>query len=201
LFNERKCFNTTQIEHLTLNKFIIPAALVAIITVTGVFAFMSVEKASTVHGTLETNINTNTDAELDALDRGITFEINSTGVALTKGFTYVLIPAKAGKTLAGHALLTSIGNQQVAASQAVGAHECGLVTTAVGSPLSTGSLTGSTSGTHPFGNATRGNSTFGVLSSSILGAAEGIGVQVEGTGQTIGGVCRVTIFLDSNSGE
>ena len=187
---------------LMLNKFLIPAALVAIVVIAGIFAFMPVEKASTVHGTLatatgQTTTDTNVDAELDALDRVVTAEINSTAVVLTKGLTYVIIPAKAGKTLTGSAVLTSTGNNALAG----GAHECGLVTTAVGGVVATGSLTGNTGGTHPFLNATRGNSTAGVLSTAILGASEGIGVQVEGTGQTLGGTCRVTIFLDSNSGE
>src|SRR3989344_6050771 len=181
-----------------LNKIIIPAALVATIVIAGIFAFMPVEKASTVHGTLATSTSqattdTNVDAELDALDRGIYFEVNDTAHTIAETITYPLIPAKTGKTLTGDAVLTSIGNTGIVTAAI---HECGLVTiNTAGVPQET--LTGATSGTHPFGNATKGNSTAGRLSSSILSASEGIGVQLEGTCQTLEGMCTVTIFLDS----
>lgn len=81
-----ECFNTQLLERLVLNKFLIPAALIATIVIAGIFAFMPIEKASTVHGSIDTNV----DAEADNLDRFITFlknyslfEVNSnSGVVL-----------------------------------------------------------------------------------------------------------------------
>ena len=185
---------------LMLNKFLIPAALIATVVIAGIFAFMPIEKASTVHGTLatsasQTTTDTNVDAELDALDRAMTFNINTTAFNVDTNPTYPLIPAKTGKALTGHAVLTSVGNQNGAT---LGLHECGLVSIN-SAGVAQDALTGNAG--KKFMNATRGNSTAGVLDTSLLTAGEGIGVQREGTGGTQRGVCIVTIFLDSNSGE
>ena len=104
-----------------LNKIIIPAALVATIVIAGIFAFMPVEKASTVHGSL-----TNT---VTGLDRAYYFKFNQSyaSAAISTGLT--LLPAQAGVTYSGNYVITATANNRTATglNGDFSAFKCGLV--------------------------------------------------------------------------
>jgi len=91
-----------------MNKLVIPTILVSITLVAGIFAFMPVEKASTVHTTIATNI--------DDQNRAMTFAVN-----MTSGDLLVLIPSETGVTLSGSYVLSSLP-----AGGSLGVLECGL---------------------------------------------------------------------------
>ena len=158
-----------------LNKFLIPAALVATVVIAGIFAFMPVEKAATVHGSIDSNV----DAEVDAQDRYASWVVNMTD---NNKNLVTLIPASSG-TITGFATISTIPNNEVGAA-AAGVLNCGLSTTA-GEQLGI--------------NATKGNST-SLAISSVLSADEGIVVEQSVSTQTIDGVCHVAIILDSTTG-
>ena len=83
-------FKYRKITTKLLNRFMIPAILLAVVMVAGVFAFMPVEKASTVHSTLassttQTNNEALVDSELDGQDRVINFYYNMSHFEGTDG--------------------------------------------------------------------------------------------------------------------
>ena len=185
-----------------LNRYLIPAILVAVVMVAGVFAFMPVEKASTVHGTLgtsagQTTTNTNTDAEADGQDRTVSFFYNMShayppgntcAACGTGGANMTIILGTAGETLTGYATLTAIPNRNITSEGASDALKqnmnCGLQTTGqinakIGLEL----------------NATGGSSNFTASFDPLkLVAGEGIEVVLaNATGVT--GVCAGTIVL------
>jgi len=97
----------------------IPAILASIIVVAGVFAFVPVEKASTVHSTLQANI--------DEIDRAYPFSFNQTYKSATEGGLTIL-PAQTGITYSGTFILNAIANNKTSAGS-IGAKslfECGL---------------------------------------------------------------------------
>ena len=168
-----------------LNKILIPAALIATVIVAGIFAFMPVEKASTVHGTLATT------SQLNGLDRGVYFRINQTyTTAAQTASGFIIIPAQSGVTYTGTYLLAAIPNNKTASGMdgAHSAFECGLVD-------GNGQAVSGT-------NATGASPAAGTLAN--LGANEAIRVQVNtavfATTTAFGGVCEGTIFLQSGNG-
>ena len=184
-----------------LNKFLIPAALVATVVIAGIFAFMPVEKASTVHGTLatstgQTTTDTNVDAEADGQDRAITFYYNmshltpdaSAANGLRANATIVL--GQTDVTYTGYGTLTAIPNNSTSHSgSGTSPHKinCGFETT--GQDGTRDRLAG---------NATAGLTNFTRFSSSLLTSGDGISVILaNGTGANHGGVCAGTIVLTS----
>lgn len=172
-----------------LNKFLIPAVLVATVVIAGIFAFMPVEKASTVHGSIttgQTTTDTNVDAEMDAQDRTFTLSMNmsrdgSIGI-------YPMIPAKAGKTISGSYIIAVIPNNHTSGNaQSFGAtttFSCGLVD-GQGNILSVP-------------NGSRNVPGNGTLAPT---AGRSVSVQYDRTNSNTGGVCNVYLFIDSISGE
>jgi len=77
-----------------MNKIIIPSILVAVLMIAGAFAIMPVEKASTVHTTIATNVNQQF--------RGISYTVEGGNADI------VLIPA--GVLTAADAVVTNIGS-------------------------------------------------------------------------------------------
>ena len=183
-----------------LNKFLIPAALLATVVIAGIFAFMPVEKASTVHGTLatsasQTTTDTNVDAELDALDRTIFLSMNMSRDG-NKGI-YTIIPASAGKTISGSYILSVTANNHTSYSVNVGtvagAHSVGFGATSFSCGLvdGQGNVLSAT-------NASKGISANGTLAPT---AGRAVAVQYDRLNSNVGGVCNVSLFLDSNAGE
>ena len=157
-----------------LNKILIPAALLATVVIAGIFAFMPIEKASTVHSTLTTNTNSQ--------DRSMYFRFNQSLLSAYSSTGITLIPAETGTTIAGSFTISATPNNSTKGQRTL---ECGLVdTTAGGDDIGT--------------NATTGSPQSGTLSS--LASGEGIIMQINSdlvTGSDIGGVCEATIFIDS----
>ena len=96
-----------------LNKFLIPATLLATVVIAGIFAFMPVEKASTVHSTLATTSSINTLSDtVNANNRAITFYFNMThgtrtgSCSTSCGNNMTIILSEPGKTITGYATLT-----------------------------------------------------------------------------------------------
>lgn len=180
-------FNTPRLEWLVLNKVLIPAALIATVVIAGIFAFMPVEKASTVHGSLASNIN--------EADRAVSFSMNQTWLAAARSTGIVVVPAQTGVTYSGTYAISATANNQTDANTdgAHSAFECGL-----------GDGNGQqVSGTTAAGNATGdGAPASGTLSN--LGSGEGIRLAIDtaefNAATAFGGVCQVVIFLDSDSG-
>lgn len=154
-----------------MNKLVIPAILVSITLVAGVFAFMPVEKASTVHTTIATNV--------DDQDRALFFSINGTGRADVTGFD--LIPAVANKDLQGSVVVSASGNLR-----SLDNINCGL---------------SSTDGTTTIANATGGipgNALINTAGAGIpAGFVTGEGIELSMSVVGAGGICTVTILLDS----
>ena len=184
-----------------LNKFLIPAALVATVVIAGIFAFMPVEKASTVHGSLatsamQTTINTNVDDEADGQDRAISFYYNMSHLtqdaSATNGLraNVTIILGQTGVTYTGYASLTAISNNATSGQGAtIKLHKinCGFETT--GQDGTRDRLAG---------NATAGLSNFTRFPSSLLTSGEGISVILaNGSMTNHGGVCAGTIVLTS----
>lgn len=168
-----------------LNKFLIPAALTATVIIAGIFAFMPVEKASTVHGTLAST------TQLNGLDRAVYFSVNQTyATAAHTASGFIIIPAQAGVTYTGTYLLTAIPDNATASGGKGdrSAFACGLVD-------GNGQAVSGT-------NATGGTPAAAALAN--LGANEAIRVQIDTapfTGSTAyGGICQGTIFIQSGNG-
>ena len=160
-----------------LNKFLIPSVLASIIVIAGIFAFMPVEKVTTVHSTIvqTSDITSN----VRDIDRYAHWEINFTNNAKQ---LVTLIPAGSG-TITGFAVLTAEPNHQKLGS-AEKVFRCGL----------------STTNSEKLGiNATQGNSTSLALS-AVLSANEGIVVEAVNSTNTVPGVCSVTLIIDSSTG-
>ena len=173
-----------------LNKILIPAALIATVIIAGTFAFMPVEKASTVHGTLatsssQTTTDNNVDNELDALDRAIHFSMNMSRSAYNGATT--IIPGESGKAITGYYILTANPNnstQKGLTNPTATTFECGLVDNA-GNDLSAT-------------NATKGVPANGTLT---VVAGRSIAIQYTFSDSNVGGICAGTIFIDKNAGE
>ena len=75
-------------------KIAIPILLAGIVMIAGIFAFVPVEQASTVHTTIASNV--------DDQDRAFTFVVNG-----TEDTNIQLLPAKASKTYSGSYTLSS----------------------------------------------------------------------------------------------
>ncbi|MBI2006353.1 MAG: hypothetical protein HYS75_03665 [Nitrosopumilales archaeon] len=161
-----------------MNKFVIPAVLASIIVIAGIFAFMPIEKVTTVHSTIvqTSDITSN----VRGIDRYVHWEINFTNMPKQK---ITLIPASSG-TITGFAVLTAEPNHQRSGS-AEKVFRCGLSTTTAGEMLGI--------------NATQGNSTSLPLSAA-LGANEGIVLEAVNSTNTVPGVCSVTLIIDSSTG-
>jgi len=155
-----------------MNKLVMPALLVSITLVTGIFAFMPVEKVSTVHTTIATNINDQ--------NRAMTFAVNMTD---TNG-EIQLIPGEAGITFTGSYVISAIPSNG-SGTGAAGNLECGLTDGNANSLGVNGSETGAVS----------------AALGAALGVAEGIFIQVDNEDADPGnGVCQVTVVLDSAGG-
>ena len=194
----------------------IPAILVAVVMIAGVFAFMPVEKASTVHGTLatssgQTTQNTNIAAEADGQDRAISFSFNLTHSIQGDGpINATIIRGTAGETLTGYATLTAIPNNVTLGIGEDGGNfdtvtyqlmNCGLTTTGQGALA--GSLDDADLEIFPLGlNATGGMTNFTTFSTAN-GLVEGEGIMVQlnngsatgDGGPYIPGICAGTIIL------
>ena len=160
-----------------LNNFIIPAVLASIVVIAGIFAFMPIEKVTTVHSTIvqTSDITSN----VRGIDRYVHWEINFTNNAKQR---VTLIPASSG-TITGFAVLTAEPNHQFYGT-AEKVFRCGL----------------STTNNERLGiNATQGNSTSLALS-AVLSANEGIVVEAVNSTNTVPGICSVTLIIDSSTG-
>jgi len=154
-----------------MNKLVIPAILVSITLVAGVFAFMPVDKASTVHTSIATNV--------DDQDRALFFSINGTGRDDVSGFD--LIPAVANKDLQGSVVVSATPNLVSAADI-----NCGL---------------SSTDGATTIANATAGVPANALINTAGAGTPGGFvtgeGIELSMSVAGAGGICTITILLDS----
>lgn len=187
-----------------LNKILIPAALLATVIIAGIFAFMPVEKASTVHSTLATSssITTLSDSvtsEADNQNRAITFYVNLThGTSRPGGNNVSIVLSEPGKTFTGYAILTAIPNSNSTGVAQGQGNNLGSTSAKMNCGLQT---TGEDGTANKLGiNATAGTSNFTRFSAANgLTANEGIAVVL--VNQTIagkiGGVCAGTIVLTS----
>ncbi|MBM3910622.1 MAG: hypothetical protein FJ356_03125 [Thaumarchaeota archaeon] len=177
-----------------LNKFLIPAALVATVVIAGIFAFMPVEKASTVHGTLATSasitsLGSDVTSEVDNQNRAISFYLNMSHPNNRPGGNNVtVVLSEPGKTFTGYAMLTAIPNNGTG-NDVVRTMNCGLQTTGEDGTRNKLGL-----------NATAGMSNFTRFSAANgLTANEGIAVVLSNGSGTYNmvGVCAGTIVLTS----
>ena len=81
-----------------MNRITIPAILVATVMVAGMFAFMPVEQASTVHTTVQANI--------EDQNRGLYFNTHVT----TADIDEILVPLATGVAFSAHVVLSSSGS-------------------------------------------------------------------------------------------
>jgi len=163
-----------------LNKFLIPAALIATIVIAGIFAFMPIEKASTVHGSIDTNV----DAEADNLDRAVTFSKNYSlfEAKSNAGVVLVLVDDDATDTT-GRII---VGAKKNTDTLNTGVLECG-ARDAGGTVIGTNATSSST------GTAT-------TSADFTISDADDILIGPDGAQTTIGGVCTFTIYFDTNAG-
>ena len=166
---------------LNNKTILIPVVLSVIIVIAGIFAFMPIEKVTTVHGTLPTSTTLTT--ETRGLDQFAVYRINFTN---NYKQLVTLIPASSG-TITGHATITAIANKMNSSSGGQGVErqfQCGL----------------STTNNEQLGiNVTQGNST-SIALSAALSANEGIVVEAVNSTNRVPGVCIVTLILDSSTG-
>ncbi|MBI2006352.1 MAG: hypothetical protein HYS75_03660 [Nitrosopumilales archaeon] len=167
---------------LNNKTILIPVVLSAIVVIAGIFAFMPIEKVTTVHGTLPTSTTLTT--ETQGIDQFAQFRVNFTNNYKQK---ITLIPASSG-TITGFATLTAepnqVVNRTVAPIPVEQQFQCGL----------------STTNSEKLGiNATQGNSTSLALS-AVLSANEGIVVEAVNSTNMVPGVCIITLILDSSTG-
>jgi len=186
--------------------------------VAGVFAFMPVEKASTVHGTLATSTSLDTQTTListqaDNQQRAITFSFNMSHVPITSALNEAEWPGNAtivlgqtGVTLTGYGTMTALPNNATGG----GAHgndnealntsseiECAFITTGQDGQYGDDSDLWNILG----GNATGGMTNFTrfLNDDQHLAAGEGIAVQISNTTQAevngMGGICSGLIVL------
>ncbi|MBM3896615.1 MAG: hypothetical protein FJ360_02580 [Thaumarchaeota archaeon] len=172
-----------------MNKFLIPAALVATVVIAGIFAFMPVEKASTVHGNLAsstdvTTINTNVDSEADNLDRSVTFSKNYSLFESDSNAGVVLVLVDDDATDTTGRIV--VGAKKNADPNNSGVFECGAVD-AGGTAVGTNATSSST------GTAT-------TSASFTISDADDILIGADGVSSTTGGVCTITIYFDTNAG-
>ena len=159
-----------------LNKFVIPVVLASVVVIAGIFAYLPIDKATTVHLTLPSNSSFG--STFDTQDRFVFWQINFTNMPKQK---ITLIPAQSG-TITGFAVLTAEPNTNGKATE--GRFACGL----------------STTNSERLGiNASFGNTTSLALS-SVLSAGEGIVLEAVNGTNTIPGVCSVTLIIDSSVG-
>lgn len=167
-----------------LNKFIIPAALVATVVIAGIFAFMPVEKASTVHGSLTTTI----DSEVNAQNRYLFFEKNYTVYEIRSMPSLTMMVIDASETVTVYTVVTATRNS---AQTTGGLLECGAYS---------GSVNLTTT------NATHGSATTAAAGTTVRNATNTIsnGGDImfgpDSASSTIGGVCTLMIEIDTNNG-
>jgi len=109
-----------------MKKLAIPAILAATVMVAGIFAFMPVEQASTVHasgtitiesdadidtiltntGTILTNTGTTLQANIEDQRRGLYFNTHVTGADIDE---IILVPLATGEAFSAHVVLSSSG--------------------------------------------------------------------------------------------
>lgn len=201
----------------------IPAILVAVVLVAGVFAFVPVEKASTVHGTLATSTSLDTQTTListqaDNQQRAISFSFNmshnptgsNSGAEWPGNATIVL--GQTGITYTGYGSLTAIPNNSTGinlhgliGTTSIDARadnrldiECGFITTGQDGEETDDSDLRNQLG----GNATGGMTNFTrfLNDASHLSAGEGIAVQIRnasaiGTTNGMTGICQGVVVL------
>ena len=165
-----------------MNKFLIPVVLASIVVIAGIFAYLPIDKATTVHLTLPSNSSFGN--TFDTQDRFVFWQVNFTNMPKQK---ITLIPAQSG-TITGFATLTALSNSYNNTIANVMAGEkqfqCGL----------------STTNNEKLGiNATQGNST-SIALSAVLSANEGIIVEAVNSTNRIPGSCIVTLIIDSSDG-
>ena len=144
-----------------------PILLASIVMIAGIYAFVPVEQASTVHTTIATDI--------DNQNRAMTFALNMTQA----NGQIQLIAGETGQTITGTYVLSSLPGGGGAGAGS-GVLECGL----------TDGGTGVVSGT----NSTETGPASGTLAN--LGSGEGIKMQVM-TETGAFGVCQATIIIDT----
>jgi len=193
--NKTESFNTSLLELLMLNKILIPIALLATVVIAGTFAFMPVEKASTVHSTLATSSSiTSLSDTVTSNNRAIDFYFNMTHAyqtSLNGGKNITIVRSEPGKTFTGYATLTAIPNNATTGNRVLQSMNCGLQTT------------GEDGVKNKLGiNATAGMTNFTKFSTANgLTANEGIEVVLaNGTGTFTTGVCAGTIILTNWGG-
>jgi len=205
---------------MLLNKFLIPAILVAVVMVAGVFAFMPVEKASTVHGTLATGSALTTQTTListqaDNQQRAISFSFNMSHNPNPDGGTTewpgnaTIVLGQTGVTLTGYGSLSALPNNATTVHNGTNTAQtaaeadnrlniqCGFITTGQdGNEGDDSDLRGQLGG-----NATGGMTNFTRFAgtSNQLTVGEGIAVQIRNettTGQNgMGGICQGIVVL------
>jgi len=163
-----------------LNKFIIPAALFATVVIAGIFAFMPVEKASTVHGALTTSIS--------GQNRYLFFDKNYTMFEIKSMPSLTMMVIDATETVTVYTVVTATRNS---AQTTGGLLECGAYS---------GSVNLTTT------NATHGSATTAAAGTTVRNATNTIsnGADImfgpDGNSSTIGGVCTLMIEIDTNNG-
>jgi len=171
-----------------LNKFLIPAALVATVVIAGIFAFIPVEKASTVHGTLATatsltNANTNTNKSATGADKFLFFEKNYTIFDSDSVSGKTIVRLDSGTTN-GIIVIGATANAQTDPTAA--SIECGATTGEDGTIIA--------------GNATSGSATSIVNGTFSITSGTDILFGPDGASTTIGGVCTLFIQFDVTDG-
>lgn len=169
-----------------LNKILIPAALIATVIVAGIFAFMPVEKASTVHGTLATSSSITTlTTTTTGQDRAFSFTLNMSRTA--DSGVHTLIPASSTRALSGSFILSAQANNATGGTHAAKEKfSCGVIK--IGT---LGVLTVNATDDWTAGGSKSSNGTFT--------SAKGLAVQYDRSNSNTGGLCRGTIFIDSGT--
>ena len=175
---------------LMLNKFLIPAALVATVIIAGIFAFMPVEKASTVHGTLATSTsitdaNTNTNKSATGADRFLFFEKNYTVFDSDSVSGKTIVRLDEGTTNGILVIGATPNNETVPGT---GVLECGATTGEDGTIIA--------------GNATATADSQTTIVNGTFSITTGTDILFgpDGASTTLGGVCSVFIQFDVTDG-
>ena len=170
-----------------LNKILIPATLVAVAVVAGIFAFMPIEKASTVHSSLTSTI----DSEINAQDRFVYFSKNFTTFDQDSTPGTTILKIDSGETVTVYAVVTATRNSAFAAGGNGGILECGVVS---GSNDITTNATHGTAATSNGGTSVRNGSLTITNGADIMFGSSG------GAASTIGGICALMLQIDSGNG-
>lgn len=164
-----------------LNKFIIPAALLATVVIAGIFALMPVEKASTVHGSL-----TSTTTGQERLIH-VSFNTTLAEAQRADADNVPVIAAESGSTIVVRNFILQATPSEPGPSGGVTNWECGL-TDGTNSLLTT--------------NASRLSPINGT-SISGLASGEGLYIQVDprtNAPAAVSGACSLYVVVDSVDG-